>query len=126
MPRYLFTGTHEEVFPTIVTATGTLVCRPAHDDDDGVAVPATVVVLDVDPNHPRLVLEASPAADSDVSAVPAAVGGPEPVEAVPQEPRTDTPAPSGAGTGSDAGNGHTGPDPAGIAVPAVPDTAQEG
>lgn len=41
--RFKFTGLSDEVFPSIVTETGTLVCQPGD-----------VVELDHDPNHPRL------------------------------------------------------------------------
>lgn len=42
--RYQFTGTQTEVFPTIVTELGTLVCEPGD-----------LVELDVDVDHPRLI-----------------------------------------------------------------------
>lgn len=45
MPRYLFTGNIEEVFPTIVTADGVLVAQPGESYD-----------LDT-VDHPRLVID---------------------------------------------------------------------
>lgn len=76
--RYQFTGTSPETFPTIVTATGSLVLEPG-----------AVVALDTDPDHPRLVPVKGKATDDDIAGWPAYVEpAPEPVEAPVEDPIT--------------------------------------
>lgn len=75
MPRYLFTGLSPEVFPTIVTDTGTLECNPGD-----------VVDLAGDVEHPRLVLADESHTDAQlIVATLAVVDDPAPVDDAPVE-----------------------------------------
>lgn len=72
--RFKFTGTSEEVFPSIVTDAGTLVCKPGD-----------VVELDHDPDHAHLVPDSGKRKVKHTGSLAADwhTPDPEPVEAEP-------------------------------------------